>query len=87
MLDPRNSSPDRQPFHIHNTQFRILSRNGRPPAPREAGLKDAVQVGAGESLALALRFAEFRDASRPYIYHCHILEHEDAGMMGQFTTV
>jgi len=35
-------------------------------------------------LRLLLSFSDYTDADRPYMYHCHILEHEDAGMMGQF---
>ncbi len=68
------------PFHIHNTQFRILSRNGLPPSRWERGDKDSVLVSPGESVELLV---EFRHAGL-YIYHCHILEHEDMGMMGQF---
>ena len=75
------------PMHIHDVQFRILSRNGVPPAPREAGLKDVVLVAPGESVELAARFTDYADADLPYMMHCHILEHEDAGMMAQFTVV
>lgn len=82
-----NPSPMFHPFHIHNTQFRILDRSGQPPAPRDAGLKDTVTVAPGERVAVQVRFDDFVDPDRPYMYHCHILEHEDAGMMGQFTVV
>ena len=75
------------PFHIHNTQFRILDRNGRRPALDEAGRKDTVVVEPGETVRLLVRFDHYSDPTRPYMYHCHILEHEDAGMMGQFTVV
>jgi len=75
------------PFHVHNTQYRVLSRNGRPPAPNEAGLKDTVVVNPGEVVRILVRFDTYTDAERPYMYHCHILEHEDGGMMGQFTVV
>lgn len=82
-----NTTPMLHPIHIHDVQFRILSRNGRPPVPQEAGLKDTVLVSPGETVALGLRFADYADPVLPYMYHCHILEHEDAGMMGQFTVV
>jgi FtsP/CotA-like multicopper oxidase with cupredoxin domain len=75
------------PFHVHNTQYRVLSRNGRAPAPNEAGLKDTVVVNPGEVVRILVRFDTYTDAERPYMYHCHILEHEDGGMMGQFTVV
>ena len=82
-----NASPMVHPFHIHNTQFRILDRDGRTPARNETGLKDTVVVNPGETVRLLVRFENYSDAERPYMYHCHILEHEDAGMMGQFTVV
>ena len=80
-----NASPMTHPFHIHNTQFRILDRDGRPPEANEAGLKDTVVVNPGELVRVLIKFENYADAKRPYMYHCHILEHEDAGMMGQFT--
>ncbi len=82
-----NAGPMLHPFHIHNTQFRILDRDGQPPAPNQAGLKDTVVVNPGEVVRILVRFDNYADPERPYMYHCHILEHEDAGMMGQFTVV
>jgi len=79
-----NPSMMAHPFHIHDTQFRILDRNGRSPAPAEQGLKDTVIVNPGETVRVLLRFEDYTDPDMPYMYHCHILEHEDAGMMGQF---
>jgi len=80
-----NASMMAHPFHIHDVQFRILDRNGRPPAPYETGLKDTVFIQPQERVRLLLEFSDYLDPDRPYMYHCHILEHEDAGMMGQFT--
>ena len=80
----QNPTPLAHPFHIHAIQFRILDRNGAPPLPHELGLKDTVLVDPGESVRIITRFDDYADAERPYMYHCHILEHEDAGMMGQF---
>jgi len=82
-----NAGPMIHPIHIHNTQFRILNRDGRPAAPNEAGLKDTVVINPDEVVRIVIRFDNYTDAERPYMYHCHILEHEDAGMMGQFTVV
>jgi blue copper oxidase len=79
-----NASMMAHPFHIHDVQFRILDRDGRPPDPAEQGLKDTVVVAPGEVVRLLLRFEDYTDPDLPYMYHCHILEHEDAGMMGQF---
>ncbi len=82
-----NSSVMAHPFHIHNTQFRILDRNGMSPQAGERGLKDTVLVGPREVVRLLVRFDHYSDPDQPYMYHCHVLEHEDAGMMGQFTVV
>lgn len=82
-----NVGPMAHPFHVHNTQFRILSRDGNPPLPHEAGRKDTVLVNPGETVEILVKFAHYTDPALPYMYHCHILEHEDAGMMGQFTVV
>jgi blue copper oxidase len=70
------------PFHVHGASFRILSLDGRSPPAHLAGWKDLVLVEAKAELLLAFD----RPATReyPFMYHCHILEHEDAGMMGQY---
>ncbi len=82
-----NASMMAHPFHIHNAQFRVIDRNGRTPPPLETGYKDTVIVDPREQVRLLLRFEEHTDPDLPYMYHCHILEHEDAGMMGQFVVV
>jgi blue copper oxidase len=63
--------------------FRILSLDGSPPAPHLAGWKDVVLVE--DKAELLVRFTQPADRAHPFMYHCHILEHEDAGMMGQYT--
>ncbi len=82
-----NSSMMAHPFHVHNVQFQILDRNGKRPHPSESGLKDVVLVPPGERVRIMMKFPEYSDAKVPYMYHCHILEHEDQGMMGQFVVV
>ncbi|MCB1671113.1 MAG: multicopper oxidase domain-containing protein [Gammaproteobacteria bacterium] len=82
-----NNSPMPHPFHVHHGQFQVLDRNGQPPPANELGWKDTVRVGSGETVRIVMRFEDFADASNPYMYHCHILEHEDQGMMGQFLVV
>jgi len=72
------------PFHIHGCSFRILSQNGGPPPAYASGWKDMVHVEEGWSEVL-MRFDLEATKDAPYMYHCHILEHEDCGMMGQFT--
>ncbi len=80
-----NNSMLAHPFHIHNTQFRVLGRTGRSLSATESGLKDTVLVYPGEQVRLLVPFPDYTDPEKPYMYHCHILEHEDGGMMGQFT--
>jgi len=79
-----NNTPMQHPFHIHNTQFRVQSRNGQAVGPLEQGYKDTVIVPQRETVELLLPTGPYSDSRLPYMYHCHILEHEDAGMMGQF---
>ncbi|WP_300517687.1 multicopper oxidase domain-containing protein [Aliiroseovarius sp.] len=70
------------PFHVHGVTFQVLSENGQAPRPQNTGWKDTLLVdGAAEIL---MRFDRPAAEARPYMFHCHILEHEDGGMMGQF---
>lgn len=71
------------PFHVHGVRFRVASENGRPPRPESAGWKDTVLV-PGET-EIVVRFDQPASREKPFMFHCHILEHEDAGMMGQFS--
>lgn len=83
----RNQSPIGHPFHIHDVQFYILDRDGVAPAPSEAGRKDVVFVKPQETVRFITKFEDFADDPVPYMYHCHMLTHEDNGMMGQFAVV
>jgi bilirubin oxidase len=68
------------PFHLHGTQFQVVERvsGGRTiPAPWLTW-KDTVNVARGETV----RFKVRQSAPGLRMYHCHILEHEDQGMMG-----
>lgn len=71
------------PFHIHGVSFQILTHNGKPPADEDRGWKDTVIV-AEQPTELLMRFNHTATKKYPYMFHCHILEHEDFGMMGQF---
>lgn len=71
------------PFHIHGVAFQVLRENGNPPRHENQGWKDTVLVN--QELELLVRFNRASPDHAPFMYHCHILEHEDAGMMGQFT--
>jgi len=77
------------PIHIHGRQFRVLGRSGgRANALREGivddGWKDTVLVLPGETVRVQVTFTTHPGL---YLYHCHILEHEDMGMMRNFRVV
>lgn len=81
-----NQSMMAHPFHIHDVQFKIIAKKGGILG-HELGFKDVVLVNSGETISVIMQFPKFSDAKTPYMYHCHILEHEDRGMMGQFVVV
>ncbi|MBW1604921.1 multicopper oxidase family protein [Lactobacillus sp. Sy-1] len=68
------------PYHMHGCVFRVISRNGKAPHPNELGLKDTIEVDPGETVRLKVWFP----CVGVFMYHCHIIEHEDGGMMLQF---
>lgn len=73
------------PMHIHAVQFRVVERKGGSigelaPGVVDHGWKDTVLVFPGETVKVHLRPTE----RGLFVYHCHILEHEDMGMMRQF---
>lgn len=72
------------PFHIHDVQFYLFDRSGSTPPAEELGRKDVVLVPPGDSVMFITKFEDFADTIIPFMYHCHILMHEDDGMMGQF---
>ncbi len=74
-------------FHVHQTLFQILEINGEPPPPEDSGWEDTVLVTEDREVVIAARFNTYSDPDIPYMFHCHILDHEDLGMMGQFTVV
>ncbi|PHP64768.1 biphenyl 2,3-dioxygenase [Zhengella mangrovi] len=80
-----SSSMLSHPFHVHGASYRVVSENGAAPRPESRGWKDTVVVPMGGETELLVRFTQPAGADAPYMFHCHILEHEDAGMMGQFT--
>ena len=74
-------------FHVHDVQFQIVDRSRGPLAANELGRKDTVTVNPRETVRIMMRFADFADPHTPYMFHCHLLQHEDQGMMGQFVVV
>ncbi len=83
------SNQDRQPhnFHVHNVQFRVLSIDSQPPDPVLAGRKDTVYVAPQSTVRLLVEFTDYTNRDWPYMFHCHLLLHEDIGVMGQFVVV
>jgi FtsP/CotA-like multicopper oxidase with cupredoxin domain len=74
-------------FHIHEVAFRVLDIDGKQPPAWMQGPKDTVFVPGKTTVRLAVEFGTHTDPVSPYMYHCHILRHEDKGMMGQFVIV
>jgi FtsP/CotA-like multicopper oxidase with cupredoxin domain len=74
-------------FHIHGATFQVLAVDAGEVPPHLRGPKDTVKVTPGHAVRLAVQFLHHVDPTMPYMFHCHILRHEDNGMMGQFVVV
>jgi len=73
------------PFHLHGNSFWVVSIGGSTPPANMRGRKDVITVPPmNGSVKIVVRYDDFSDLEMPYMYHCHILSHEDTGMMGQF---
>jgi FtsP/CotA-like multicopper oxidase with cupredoxin domain len=81
-----NSTNMAHPMHVHGVKMSMLTRAGVAPAAYERGLRDTFVVEAMQTVRVAVQTAASASPS-PLMFHCHILEHEDTGMMGQFTTI
>jgi spore coat protein A len=96
-----NTTDDAHPMHLHLVQFQILQRQGfdpvalskgkvlpigipRPPQPNEAGWKDTAVVSPNEVLTILVRFEGYTGR---YVFHCHMLEHEDNDMMRPYEVI
>ena len=97
-----NTTDDAHPIHLHLVRFQILDRRSFsvstywstgqlkftgpaiPPEPSEAGWKDTVRADPGMVTRIIARFEGFPGR---YVWHCHILEHEDNEMMRPFDVV
>ena len=65
------------PFHLHTNRFQVIERNGQPESL--LAWKDTVSLKGNETVIIRVRFEDFVGRT---VYHCHILDHEDQGMMG-----
>lgn len=95
-----NETAEEHPIHMHLVEFQVLDRSSfevvdgqvipgtdrRPPDPDEAGWKDTARVKPHELLRVIMRFGPDGYLGA-YVFHCHMLEHEDNDMMRQFTVV
>lgn len=79
----RNTGGSDHYIHIHGVDQRLVSRNGKPPAAYEL-LKETWDISAGQTVVVKLKFT---DHTGEFVFHCHVLEHEDMGMMGKFEVV
>ncbi|MEM7288833.1 MAG: multicopper oxidase domain-containing protein [Pseudomonadota bacterium] len=79
------SNQGEHPFHVHGCSFLIDKLGGAEPPTDQMGWKDTVVLDDEGWSEFVVRFDHLADEKHPYMYHCHILEHEDHGMMGQFT--
>jgi spore coat protein A len=97
-----NLTDDAHPIHLHLVRFQILDRRpidvdsyiyenklrytaeAAPPEPNEAGWKDTVRVSPGSSTRIIVKFEGYTGR---YVWHCHILEHEDNEMMRPYEIV
>ena len=75
--------PGFHPMHLHLVQFQILDFNGQPPPRHMRGWTDTVPSVQGKTRIIA----RFSGQTGLYLFHCHILEHEDHHMMAQFEVV
>ena len=97
-----NLTEDTHPIHLHLVKFQILDRRkfdvfdyrskgtlrylapAMPPSPSEAGWKDTVRADSGLITRIIVRFEGYTGR---YVWHCHLLEHEDNEMMRPFEVV
>jgi len=74
-------------FHIHDVQFKIVARSSGPVEPYEQGWKDTVFVPRNESVSFVTKFEDYASDTDAFMYHCHMANHEDGGLMGEFLVV
>jgi len=82
-----NRSGNPHNFHVHGVQFKVSDQTGAGPPSVLAGWKDTVFLPPGSTVRLLVQMPGYSDPAVPYMFHCHLLQHEDNGMMGQFVVV
>lgn len=83
-----NNSAMGHPFHVHGNSFYVIEWNGETIPDEMKCKKDVVMIPPMGSAKIAIKFEDYADPEFPFMYHCHILSHEDfGGMMGQYIVV
>lgn len=79
-IENRGPMPMAHTFHLHSTHFQVLWIDGRPVDALLVGRKDTVIVPPRGRVEIAVHFERHAGL---FMYHCHMLEHEEHGLMGQ----
>jgi FtsP/CotA-like multicopper oxidase with cupredoxin domain/plastocyanin len=79
-----NASTITHYIHLHEEAWRTLSRDGAAPPAWEAGYQDVWRLDPGETVEVAARMTDYLGS---FLIHCHMLDHEDHGMMSAFSVV
>lgn len=83
-----NTSIFSHAFHIHDVEFTPLARTGSGVVTGiqayEQGWKDTIYVQQNSSVSFIAKFDTFASPYNPFMYHCHMIDHEDEGTMAQF---
>ena len=77
----KNSTQLEHSFHLHDVPFQLISINGEDPTGVQLGWYDTFEVVGGGTIKIAMKFTDFADDTYMYMLHCHLLQHEDEGMM------
>ncbi|MET8947519.1 multicopper oxidase domain-containing protein [Streptomyces sp. NPDC004542] len=77
----KNNTQLEHSFHLHDVPYQLVSVNGADPSGVELGWYDTYEVVGGGSIEIAMEFTDFADDTYMYMLHCHLLQHEDEGMM------
>jgi spore coat protein A, manganese oxidase len=80
----RNNTNMTHFVHLHEELWRTVSRDGKKPPPWERGLEDTWTLDPGERVRVMARFTDYTGV---FMIHCHMLDHEDDGLMAQFAVV
>jgi bilirubin oxidase len=82
----RNNNIFGHTFHIHDVQFAIVARTSGVQ-DYQRGWKDTLYVPRGETVSFVAKFDDYASDTDAFMYHCHMSNHEDGGLMGQFVVV